>query len=384
MRIAIFTDTYLPQINGVVFSTTTFAEEFRALGHEVLIVAPKIESETASTKEVWRFHSMPFPFQPEYRMTSPLSRKLRDFGSQNIDVIHIQTPFFMGHLGQYLGWRHKIPIVHTYHTFWAEYLHYFPLLPKGWRRKVDLLLLSKNFCNRCQHIVVPSHQIQDTLLAYGVTKPISVIPTGIDLGRHVTLSHIQAFRTKWGLSSDERACIFVGRLGQEKNVYFLLDSFARICSQIPRLRLLLVGDGPERVRMTHQVQALGLSEKVVFCGYLPHDDVFAAYAASDLILFPSKTETQGLSLLEGMSTGKPAVCLNALGVKQLLEEEAGGFLTEDTLDAYVDAALSLLQDPELYAKKACEAQARAAAFSSSEMAKRLLGVYASLKAPTIP
>lgn len=378
MRIAIFTDTYLPQINGVVFSTSTFAKEFEALGHEVLIIAPKIDPISDETDNVWRFKSMPFPFQTEHRITSPLSRKLRDFGRQKIDIIHIQTPFFMGHLGQYLGWRHKIPIVHTYHTFWAEYLHYFPLLPKRWRRQVDLLLLSKNFCNRCQHIVVPSIQIQDTLENYGVTKPISVIPTGIQINRQIDPEKVAQFRHFWDLQPENKVCIFVGRLGKEKNVYFLLEAFAQIYRQDPQTRLVLVGDGPERAEMQDYTNKEGLSKAVIFCGYLGHEDVFVAYTAADLILFPSKTETQGLSLLEGMSIGKPAVCLNALGVKQLLENEAGGFLTEENLADYVGASMRLLQDPALYAQKAIEAKTRASHFSSTQMAGKLLDVYKNL------
>jgi 1,2-diacylglycerol 3-alpha-glucosyltransferase len=281
-------------------------------------------------------------------------------------------------LGQYLGWRHKIPIVHTYHTFWAEYLHYFPLLPKSWRRRVDLLLLSKNFCNRCQHIVVPSIQIQDTLENYGVTKPISVIPTGIQINRQIDPEKVAQFRHFWHLQPENKVCIFVGRLGKEKNVYFLLEAFAQIYRQDPQARLVLVGDGPERAEMQDYTKKEGLSKAVIFCGYLGHEDVFIAYAAADVILFPSKTETQGLSLLEGMSIGKPAVCLNALGVKQLLENEAGGFLTEENLADYVAASMRLLQDPALYAQKAQDAKTRAEVFSSTQMAGKLLDVYHGL------
>jgi glycosyltransferase involved in cell wall biosynthesis len=378
MRIAIFTDTYLPQINGVVFSTHTFAKEFEAMGHEVLIIAPQVENGKESTDSVWRFKSLPFPFQPEHRITSPLSRKLRDFGNQKIDIIHIQTPFFMGHLGQYLGWRHKIPIVHTYHTFWAEYLHYFPLLPKGWRRRVDLLLLSKNFCNRCQHIVVPSVQIQDALEGYEVRKPISVIPTGITVNRVIEASAMTTFRETWKLSVEDKVCIFVGRLGKEKNVYFLLDAFAKLHQENPKTKLILVGDGPEREPLRSHAEKLHILDVVVFCGYLGHEDVFVAYAASDVILFPSKTETQGLSLLEGMSIGKPAVCLNALGVKQLLENECGGFLTEENIADYVTATKKLLDDPALYTQKSIEAKSRASEFSSTQMAKKMLAVYQGL------
>lgn len=171
MKIAIFTETYHPQINGVVTSTSILSQKLESLGHQVLIIGPKTNEAQESTDKVWRFRSVPFPFQPEHRIISPLSRKLRKFKEMDFDIIHVQTPLFMGHLGQYLSWYHQIPLVHTYHTFWAEYLHYFPVLPKRFRKQADLLVLSRNFCNRCNHVIVPSSQMKQKLIEYGVEAP---------------------------------------------------------------------------------------------------------------------------------------------------------------------------------------------------------------------
>ncbi|NDC82422.1 glycosyltransferase family 4 protein [bacterium] len=376
MKIAIFTDTYLPQINGVAISTQTFVREFEKLGHQVVILGPKTDKSTRSTGKIWRFKSMPFPFQPEYRIISPLSRKLRLFGRLKFDVIHIQTPFFMGHLGQYMAWKHKIPVVHTYHTFWAEYLHYFPLIPKRFRQTIDLLLLSKNFCNRCDHIFVPTNEIQSKLLDYGVTTPLTVLPTGIDLELIKSHSDVGDFRAKYGIKSNQTVLIFVGRLGQEKNVEFLLRSFALVHSARPTTRLLLVGDGPERDHLLRLANELGIHESIVLTGYLPHAKVFTAYAASDIIAFPSKTETQGLSLLEGLALGKPAVCINELGVKHILTK--GGFLTNDSQDEYVERLIQLIDDRSVYDRLSAEATERGAEFSAEEMARRAISVYQSL------
>jgi glycosyltransferase involved in cell wall biosynthesis len=225
---------------------------------------------------------------------------------------------------------------------------------------------------------VPSVQIQDALEGYEVRKPISVIPTGITVNRVIEASAMTTFRETWKLSVEDKVCIFVGRLGKEKNVYFLLDAFAKLHQENPKTKLILVGDGPEREPLRSHAEKLHILDVVVFCGYLGHEDVFVAYAASDVILFPSKTETQGLSLLEGMSIGKPAVCLNALGVKQLLENECGGFLTEENIADYVTATKKLLDDPALYTQKSIEAKSRASEFSSTQMAKKMLAVYQGL------
>ena len=134
MKIAIFTDTYLPQINGVVTSTKTFKDAFEALGHTVYVMCPKV-GDSKSTEKVWRFPSVTYPFQKEYRLVLPYSKQLKHFKDLEIDVIHAQTPFTMGYLRQYLGKKYEIPVVHTYHTFFMEYVHYVPVLPTSWMKK---------------------------------------------------------------------------------------------------------------------------------------------------------------------------------------------------------------------------------------------------------
>lgn len=375
LNIAILTETYLPQVNGVVTSTLTFQEELEKLGHNVWIMCPKVSEDEASTDKVWRFRSIPFPFQKEHRIVSPMSRKLKQFKELNIDVIHIQTPFMMGHLGQYLSWRYKIPVVHTYHTYWMEYLHYFPLLPERLRKQADLLLLTKKFCNRCDHIVVPSRQMREKLVEDGVTAPMTVIPTGIKINIRRSAEEVSAFRSRYGLPPEAPVLIFVGRLGMEKNVYFLLESFKTLLLAVPNAYLFIAGNGPQFDAMREYATQHGFIDQVRMPGYLSHDDVFTAYAAANVIAFPSKTETQGLSLLEGLSLGKPAVCLNAMGVKDILDHERGGFLTEESVSAFTEKLVLLLKDPAVYQKKSREAAERAEEFSSTAMAKRLVDVY---------
>jgi glycosyltransferase involved in cell wall biosynthesis len=375
LNIAIFTETYLPQINGVVTSTLTFVEELEKLGHSVLVVGPKMKGAKESSEKVWRFRSIPYPFQNEHRVIWPISRKLRQFKDMRFDVIHIQTPFSMGHLGQYLGWKYHIPVVHTYHTYWYEYLHYFPLLPAKLRKKADLLLFTKKFCERCDHVIVPSSQMRDKLLLDHVQVPLTVIPTGIDVSRSVSHDDTVAFKQKCGISDSDHVMIFVGRLGKEKNVYFLLDAFCKILQHVPTAKLLIVGDGPEREKMEAFSKKHGFSQSVVFTGYLSHDEVFVAYSASRIIVFPSKTETQGLSLLEGLSLGKPAVCIGAMGVQDILAHNEGGFLTQDDVSEFSSCVLKLIYDESLYHTKSQEAKSRAMQFSSFRMAERLVEVY---------
>ncbi|MGE4169795.1 MAG: glycosyltransferase family 4 protein [Candidatus Margulisiibacteriota bacterium] len=375
MNIAIFTDTYHPQINGVVTSVDTFTHEFEKNGHSVLIAGPKMPGGKRSTAKIWRFNSMVFPFQREHRVIWPYSRKLCKFKDLKIDVIHAQTPFSMGYLALHLGAKYNIPVVHTYHTFFAEYLHYLPL--PNVLTKAYAVMQSRRFCNRCDQVVVPSQAMKNTLNSYGITTPIDVIPTGVEIDTIPYSSQASAFREAHQIPADRPLCIFVGRLGKEKNVYFLLDAFRQVLKTVPNALLLVVGDGPELKGMRLWAHELKLDQSVRFVGYLPRNEVFTAYAASDLILFPSKTETQGLSLLEGLAMGKPAVCLNAMGVKDILEGNVGGFLTEDHLPEFVEKASALLTDSALYTQKSQEARTRAAQFSAASMAEKMIGVYES-------
>ena len=250
LTIVFFTETYTPQINGVVTSTKTFSEELKKLGHRVIIVCPKTDKTQHSTESEWRFKSVAYPFQPEHRIISPLSRKLKQFKNLKPDIIHIQTPFFMGHLGQFLSWKHDIPLVHTYHTYWMEYLYYFPLLPKKFRRNADDLFFTKNFCNRCDHVVVPSGQIETYLNKKEVSPPISVIPTGIKLNNdNISKKEIETFKEKYKFKKDYKTLIFVGRIGREKNIYFLIDCLAKIIKKNPKTQLFIAGDGPEKKQL---------------------------------------------------------------------------------------------------------------------------------------
>jgi 1,2-diacylglycerol 3-alpha-glucosyltransferase len=376
MNIAILTDCYLPQINGVVTSTRTLFRELENKGHKVLIIGPKVMGVSEkSTHKVWRFRSVPFPFQKEYRLISPISRKLKEFKDMKIDVIHVQTPFSMGHLGQYLSWKYDIPMVHTYHTYWAEYSHYLPFIPARFVYNLDNLLFSRNFCNRCEHIIAPSNQIMEKLNSYGVTVPIEVIPTGIEFGRIDTNYDPKEFRSKYKIKEDSPILVFTGRCGIEKNVYFLLDSFKMILAAIPNAILFIAGDGPEKDNMLMYAEELEIDNNLIMAGYIPHQEVFQAYRAAELIVFPSKTETQGLSLVEGLAMGTPAVCINAMGVSSILENNYGGILSEDNIEDYANNVIKLLNDKILYEKKSLEAKKRALQFSSSELVDKIIAIY---------
>lgn len=374
MKIAIFTDTYTPQINGVVTSTQTFVQEFEKLGHEVLIICPKMDGGDQSSDKIWRLWSVPYPFQKEYRLPIPLSRKLKEFKNQNIDIIHAQTPFTLGYLALYLGKKYKIPVVHTYHTFFAEYLHYVPLIPRRYMTRYALLQ-SRRFCHRCAAIVAPSVQMKKKLKHYKIESPIEVIPTGIDLDIIHQLSDKTPLYEKWNLNAKNPIVVFAGRLGKEKNIFFLLESFKKVLNHIPAAQLIIAGDGPERDHMISTAENLGILDTIRFTGYLSKPDVFSAYAMAQVMMFPSVTETQGLSVIECLSVGTPVVGINKMGVADVLKDNQGGFLCSENIEEYSQKVIDLLSNPALHRQKQTEARERANAFSASVLAKQMIALY---------
>jgi glycosyltransferase involved in cell wall biosynthesis len=374
MKIAIFTDTFTPQVNGVVTSTKSFAAEFEKQGHEVLILGPKINSATNSTDKVWRLRSFPYPFQQEYRLIIPMSRKLKEFKARNFDIIHAQTPFSLGYLAQFLGRKYNIPVVHTYHTFFAEYLHYVPIIPQRYLQKYASME-SRKFCNRCSAIIAPSQQMKEKLQDYQITAPIEVIPTGVDLSRLEIVEDKAVLYQKLNLNPLDILLIFAGRLGQEKNVYFLLDSFKKVLEQVPAAFLLIAGDGPEKQNLMEKAQELGIFSRIKFAGYVDHKLLFTAFAASRVMMFPSKTETQGLTVIESMAMGTPVVGINKMGVADILANHNGGFLCEENLEEYSQKVVDLILDEQLYQEKKKQAFAVAQNYSSATLAKKMLAVY---------
>ena len=376
MNIAIFTDTYIPQINGVVTSTITLKRELEALGHTVFVFAPSIKQYKDDTSSVFRFTSLPYPFLKEHRIVLPLSRQLKNFSKLNIDIIHVQTPFSLGLLGLYFGKRYGIPIVHTYHTYFMAYLHYVPFLPKKILEKYAAIHF-KRFCMRCDYIIVPSKQMQEELYRDNIEKPISILPTGVTVP---VLNEIDKRRVlkDYSFDKDTHYFSFVGRLAMEKNLFFLLRVFDLILKKMPNAKLLIIGDGPIRSELENMSKYLGISEQTHFTGYIPNEDVFYFLEASDLLLFPSKTETQGLIVLESFCFGTPAICLNQMGVQDILSEQKGGYLVEEDESIFAEKVIEIMKDTALYQEKVQEAKHIAVQNSASLMAIETVKIYQSL------
>lgn len=379
MNIGFFTDTYLPQINGVVTSIEIFRKELIKKGHTVFVYGPHLyRGENMAfdqANHVYRFYSIPYFRQKEHRIVFPFSHKFWNFRKYKLDIIHTHTYFPMGIYAAYLGKRYRIPLVHTYHTLWAEYAHY-SFLPRASSRKA-LMWGSKVYCNLCDLIISPSEAIKDVLNFYGVTKPIKVLPTGIETDIIRNKADFDV-RTQFKIKPGLKILCFIGRFGREKNLYFLLRAFKLIQQYIQDCVLLMVGDGPEMKGLTAYSRELGISGKIIFTGYLEREKVMSALFSATLFLSTSETETQGLSIIEAMTAGVPAVVVDAMGVAETVAGNVGGLLAKADENDFASKVIMILSDKKLYDEKAKETVLVKRKFSASNNASLLVENYEKL------
>jgi len=368
MRIGFFTDTYTPQINGVVTSITLFKTALEARGHEVFIFAPTPELDS-DDQNVMRFHSMPFVFQPEMRLASPLSiEATRIVVREDLDIIHSHDPFSIGLFGLSIAKMRKIPYVHTYHTLYPEYVHYV------WDTRLTQKLaerLSREFCEQCTSIIAPSTKIERYLRDWGVTTPIEVLATGVDVARYATPApgSVDALRQRLRPRADDKLLLFMGRLGKEKNVELLIRALWHTRSE--NVRLVIGGDGPDRGQLEALAAELGIEDRVDFLGYLQGDEAVAAYHVADAFAFASTTETQGLVIGEAMAAGLPIIAVEDRAVEDFVVNERTGLVVPSRAEDLALAFDELTGDGGRLSEFATAARDRAAHFSIEHQAERL-------------
>lgn len=378
MNILLLSDVYFPRINGVSTSIQTLRRELLASGHEVTLVAPDYGSDTEEAGVV-RVPGRSLPFDPEDRLMDwgSLNRAL-DALSGRYDVVHVHTPFLAHFGGLRYARRHAIPLVETYHTLFTEYFfHYLPILPRAWLKALARAI-SRRQCNRVDSVIAPSGPMRQALLDYGVATRIEVIPTGL-----LPESYIQGngagFRHAHGLPPERPVLLFVGRVAFEKNIGFLLSMLAALRRSHPDVCLVIAGQGPAEHELHREVRRLGLAGHVRFVGYLDRQrELPDCYRAADVFVFASRTETQGLVLLEAMAQGTPVVALAEMGTKDVLVEGEGCRIATDDPTAFAAIVAELLDDAETHRRLSAAAVTYAQAWRSERMAERVATLYADL------
>lgn len=381
MRILMISDVYFPRINGVSTSIQTFRRGLHALGHETVLIAPEypVPSLTSDEGETLRIPSRYLPRDPEDRlMRTGKIRALRtELARRAFDIVHIQTPFIAHYQGTSLARMMRLPVVETYHTYFEEYLHhYVPLLPRAVMRFVARRFTTSQ-CNALDALVVPSEAMRSALEAYGVRCPMQIIPTGMEMERFASGDGAR-FRAKLDIQPDQPTLVHVGRIAHEKNIDFLFRMLRKVADRVPRVVMIVAGEGPALSHCKSLVASLGLVNHVRFVGYLSRDsELLDCYRAGDLFVFSSRTETQGLVLLEAMALGVPVVSTAYMGTADIVKPERGARAAPDDESGFAALVMELLANPLKRAVMSAEARTYAATWSAQAMAAKLAAFYAS-------
>lgn len=382
-RVLMLSDVYFPRVNGVSTSIQTFRRDLAALDCPTMLVAPQYPTGRHDEPDTFRIRSRYLPFDPEDRIMS--QRELRRTCGSLIgqfNLIHIQTPFLAHRIGVRLAHRLGLKTVETYHTYFEHYFHhYLPLVPRSILSRLARSI-SRKQCGAVDAIVAPSPQMAHALTQYGVTSPIDVIPTGLDL-EQFSGGDGARFRTANGIEPDRPVMLTVGRMAYEKNLNFLIDVLERTSQVVPDVLMVFAGDGPAVEHLKRRVERRRLGRNVRFVGYLDRNSgLLDCYRSADVFVFASKTETQGLVLLEAMALGTPVVSTAVMGSKTVLDGAPGAVVVDEHAGRFSEAVVDLLRHPTRRAALSSNATAFIAErWSSQEMARRMLDLYRRLLEP---
>lgn len=391
MRIGFFTDSYRPNLNGVVVSIETFAAALADLGGSVVLFAPgpqtmrlaptRLTCTTAALPpgitEMNLIPSVPFIVERNQRLALTPFHRIIQRRARGLDIVHTHTPFAIGYAGVQAGRKLGVPLVHTYHTYYAEYVHYLRA-GAGLARRITPAV-SRWFCNLHDRVLAPSHDLEEILVRYGVRRPVEVMMTGVPIPPEASPTERLAAKRELGVEPPVKTLLFVGRIAREKNLDLLLDSLVLLCRRLPGVKLLLAGDGPYRPSLERAVIARGLSPWVRCLGWVSHDRIQTVYLAADLFMSTSLTETQGLAPLEAMAAGCPVVVARGPGVVELIADGRSGLIVDPDRERIAEAAERVLVDPALAEALAAGGRERAKEIEARAQAGRLLSLYRQLR-----
>ena len=374
-------DVYFPRVNGVSTSIETFRRDLHDLGIATALIAPDYAAAPAPAEpDVIRIPARFLPLDPEDRMMrlAPIRELTARLREQRYDLIHIQTPFVAHYAGIKLADALGVPRIETYHTFFEEYLfHYVPFLPRRWLRGFARRF-SRIQGNQVDALIVPSRAMRERLAQYGVRRPMHVLPTGIPLARFAG-GDGASFRARFGIAPGRPTVAYVGRVAFEKNIDFLLRATALARRSVPNLLLVVTGEGPALKSLKRLARRLRIEDNVLFVGYLDRrSGLVDGYCAADAFVFASRTETQGLVLLEAMALGVPVVSTAVMGTRDILDAGRGALVSPDNEEDFASQMVRLLQNGELRARLALEARDYAQEWNATTMARRLTDFYRTL------
>ncbi|MEK7598160.1 MAG: glycosyltransferase [Patescibacteria group bacterium] len=376
MRIAIFTNNYLPNPYGVPNSIESFRKEFESLGHKVFIFAPKWKGYVGENSNVFWFPAVDIRYKINFPLPIPYSGKINKIlENLDIDIIHSQHSNLLGSAAMKWAKKKNIPLVFTWHTLYDQYAHFAPLIPErlaAWWT----IRNAKNYANRCDAVVTPTPFVEEIIKGWGVkNKNIIAIPTGVEEPIFASPDR-NSIRKKYGIKEDEVVLLSVGRFTAEKNMEFLFKSVAEILKKNKGVKFLVGGEGYLEEKLEKIVLESGTKSRVIFAGFVDNKIKKNFYLAGDIFVYASKSETQGMILTEAMYSGLPIVAVRAPGARDIVLDGETGFLVPENNKEFVGAVQKLIEDKELRLKFSEEAKKIAREkYTSQVCAEKMLKVY---------
>lgn len=380
MKVLITTDLYTTDTNGVVTSVNNLCEELIARGHDVRILTLADGMHSYRIGSVYYIRSVPIgAIYPDVRMaTAYRHRLIKQLIDWKPDVIHSQCEFFSFQFAHDIAKETGAPIVHTYHTLYEQYATY--VLPiKGVGEKA-VGTLSRLRLKEVKCIIAPTRKVEDTLRSYGITAPISVVPSGISLERYkarMTPQERSEMRNAIGIMDTDRVLLNLGRLGNEKNLDELIGYFAEIVKEHADLKFLIVGDGPAREQLQKYVQSLGIGDHVIFTGMVSPSEVGEYYQLGDVFVSASTSETQGLTYIEAAANGLPLLCRQDPCLRDVMVQGENGY---DYTDAagFRQGLEAILSDEQWRKQAGVRSEQIAARFGKDAFGEAVEAVYNSV------
>ena len=363
MKILITSDWYTPAVNGVVASILALRRQLEARGHEVRVLTLSGTLHTTCENGVYAVGSVDAGLiYPGARLRSfAVGQTMRQLVDWKPDVVHSQCEFSTFFLARYIARAVGAPLIHTYHTVYEDYTHYFS--PSRCMGRRLAALFTRSICNCCDAVIAPTPKIRSLLLGYGVQCPVQILPTGLELTRFA-VPRDDALRRRLHLPDDKKVLLYLGRLAKEKDISTLIS----VMPDLPDAVLLVVGDGPERAALTQLAQHLQLADRVIFTGMVSPADVPRYYALADAFVSASASEAQGLTYLEALAAGLPLLCRDDPCLKNLVQQGQNGYVWQNPAQLVrLSHTLLYRDDPDALRKNAA-ASARpysAAAFAAA-------------------
>lgn len=324
MNIGLYTDTYFPQISGVATSIKTLKDALERQGHNVFIFTttdPNVKKGTVEPN-IFRFSSIPFVSFTDRRIAfRGLFEATKVAKEVNLDIVHTQTEFALGTIGKYVAHQLDIPAIHTYHTMYEDYLHY--ILNGHLLRPYHVKQFVKSYLKNMDGCIAPSGRVEELLRRYGVQIPIRVIPTGVDI-QSMNRDADRDVRKDLGIDKDAPVILTLSRIAAEKKINHILNVLPAIIDEIPNVKFVIAGDGPDVKVLQEQVERLTLDDYVIFAGNVDHGDVGNYYRMADIFVSASDTETQGLTYVEALAVGTPCVVYNTDYTENIFDKDIFG------------------------------------------------------------